>query len=213
MTSEAKGGAELELVPLDCPSCGAAVEAHGEDVVYYCTACRNGYAFEAESRSLAPVEVRFVSAPSVAVDSYLPFWVLPAEVRVHRREAGGGGFSGLMSFFLGSDRRPGEPVGSGRFVVPAFHCSLEAVTALSRAYTERSTDLDERLGERLVGGRYGVGDARKLAHYALIASEVGQPDTLRRLEYEIDFGEPTLLGVPFVRRGEGLADAHFGISL
>ena len=32
-------------------------------------------------------------------------------------------------------------------------------------------------------------------------------------EHQIDFGEPTLLGVPFTRQGEGLADALFGIAV
>ncbi len=198
---------EFELVPLDCPTCGAAVSARGEDVVYYCTACRNDYSFEAASRSLEPVEVAFLLAPNVAVDRYLPFWMLPARVTVRERQATGGGFSGLMGFFLGDGGARGRGPGEGTFAVPAFDCPLDALTALTRAYTERAGGADERLGERLVGGRYGVGDARKMAHYALIASEIGQPDTLKRLEYEIDFGEARLLGVPFLRDGDRLTDA------
>ena len=200
---------DYELVPLDCPTCGAAVAARGEDVVYYCTACRNGYSFEPESRSLEPLEVAFVTAPNVAVDSFLPFWTLPGRVTMHERRAGGASFSGLMGFFLGDGDAPGLGPGEGTFVVPAFHCPLDALTALTRAYTSSPIELGERLGERLLGGRFGVGDARKLAHYALIASEVGKPDTLRQLRYDISFGEARLLGVPFVRDGERLVDALF----
>ncbi len=204
MTAPAAG---YELVPLDCPTCGAAVAARGEDVVYYCTACRNGYSFDPEGRSLSPVEVAFVTAPNVAVDSYLPFWTLRGRVKLHERKASGASFSGLMSFFLGDGDAPGLGPGEGTFVVPAFHCRLGALTTLTRAYTLSSLELGERLGERLLGGRYGVDDARKLAHYALIASEVGKPDTLRHLRYEIAFGEARLLGVPFVRDGGRLTDA------
>ena len=70
--------AGYELVPLDCPSCGAAVKADGEDVVYYCTACRNGYRFDLEAKALSPMEVAFVSLPNVSVELYRPFWLLPA---------------------------------------------------------------------------------------------------------------------------------------
>ena len=112
--------AELHLVPLDCPTCGEAVEAGGEDVVYYCTACRNGYRFEEGADSLAPTEVSFVSAPNVSAEVYLPFWLLPARVEMHQRDADGAGFQGLMGLFFGSDsadeRRP-----DGTFAVPAFH--------------------------------------------------------------------------------------------
>ncbi len=198
---------EFELVPLDCPTCGAAVDARGEDVVYYCTACRNGYSFDVASRSLEPIEVAFATAPNVAVDGYLPFWMLPARIGIHQRQASGASFGGLMSFFLGDGGESGLGPGEGTFAVPAFHCSLAALTAFTRAYTLHSVHLGERLGERLLGGRYGVGDARKLAHYALIASEIGKSDTLTRLEYDIEFAEARLLGVPFVRDGDRLRDA------
>ena len=203
--------AGYELVPLDCPSCGAAVKAEGEDVVYYCTACRNGYRFDDEAKALVPMEVAFVALANVAVELYRPFWLLPATIAMHERDAAGGGFRGLMSFFLGGGD-DGASGGEGTFAVPSFHAPLPAVAALVRSYTEKLPELGERLGERLVGGRYGVGDAKKLAHYALIASEVEKPDTLKQLRYEIRFGEPRLLGVPFVRRGDKMVDAVFGIE-
>lgn len=206
------GSAAFELVPLDCPTCGAAVAAEGEDVVYYCTACQNGYSFDTGRRALEPLEVSFLSAPNVAAEAWLPFWMLPAVVEVQRREARGG-FSGLMSFFVGDGGAPGIGPGEGTFVIPAFDCSLEAVTALSRAYTIHAPEIGERLGERLVGGRYGPRDAKKLAHYALIASEVGKPDTLQRLEYTIAFGEPRLLGVPFSQDEKGRwVDSLLGVA-
>ncbi len=203
--------AGYELVPLDCPSCGAAVKADGEDVVYYCTACRNGYRFAAAEKSLVPMEVAFVALPNVAVELYRPFWLLPATITMHQRDATGGGFRGLMSFFLGGDQQESSG-GRGTFAVPAFHAPLPAVTTLVRRYTEKLPELGEKLGERLLGGRYGVGDAKKLAHYALIASEVERPDTLKQLRYEIEFGKPRLLGVPFVHRDAKLVDAIFGIE-
>ena len=203
--------AGYELVPLDCPSCGAAVQAEGEDVVYYCTACRNGYRFDLEAKALTPMEVAFVSLPNVSVELYRPFWLLPATIRIDQRDASGGGFRGLMSFFIGGGDG-GPSSGQGTFAVPAFHAPLAAVANLTRRYTEKLPELGERLGERLLGGRYGVLDAKKLAHYALIASEVEKPDTLKQLRYRIEFGEPRLLGAPFVRRDGRVVDAIFGIE-
>ena len=201
------------LVPLDCPSCGAGIRADGEDVVYYCTACRNGYRYDEASGSLADVEVAFVSVPNQQVDLYLPFWLLPAEVTIEERSAkGGSAFGGLMKLFLGDDEQA-EGANSGTFAIPAFHAPLRAVTELTRRYTEALPGLGEKLGEHLVGGCYGVEDARKLAHFALVASEVEKPDTLTRLRYEIVFGEERLVGVPFLRRGEGVEDALFRIAV
>ena len=202
---------EFSLVPLDCPSCGAGIRADGQDVVYYCTACRNGYRFEQETRSLEPVEVAFVALSDKNVDFYLPFWLLPATVTITERTAAGGSFNGLMRFFLGGEED--EPGGEGTFAIPAFHAPLEAVTELARRYTEVLPSLGEKLGERLVGGCYGVADAQRLAHYCLVASEVNKPDTLKHLRYEIVFGPERLLGIPFVRHGKRAKDAIFEIPL
>ena len=53
----------------------------------------------------------------------------------------------------------------------------------------------------------------KLTHFAVIASEVDKRDTLKQLRYQIDFGSWRLLGVPLVSRGDGWADALFGITV
>lgn len=204
--------AEFSLVALDCPTCGAGIRADGQDVVFYCTACRNGYRFEQVSRLLEPVDVSFVSLPQVAGDRYLPFWLLPATITILERTATGGSLGGLMRFFLGGDAG-GSGSSDGTFAIPAFQAGLSTITDLTRRYTEALPDLGEKLGERLSGGCYGVEDAQKLAHYALVASEVEKPDTLQQLRYEIDFGLPRLLGVPFVEREESVRDAIFGITV
>ena len=213
MTDKSTERVEFELVALDCPSCGAPIAAEGEDVVYYCTACRNGYRFDPEGRRLVAVEVAFVSLPHTSVDLYKPFWLVSARVSIEERLAAGGVFSGLMGFFLGDRSDSLAPVGEGVFAIPAFPGPLDAVTELTRRYTEALPELGERLGERLLGGCYDEADAHKLAHFALIASEVGKPDTLQDLDYDIEFGEMRLLGVPFVRKGEILADAIFDIRI
>lgn len=201
------------LVALECPSCGAPLAAEGEDVVYYCTACRNGFRFDDAAGALTPVEVSFVALSNVVADRYLPFWLLPARVAILERAAGGSPFRGLMSLFLGQGGGGAPRGGDGTFAVPAFRASLAAVTELAKRYTVELPKLGERLGERLTGGCYGATDAQKLAHYALIATEVEKPDLLRQLRYEIEFGTPRLLGVPFVERGDRLADALFGVTI
>lgn len=204
----------FELLPLDCPTCGSSVRAAGGDVVYYCVSCRNGYQLEAAGRGLEPVEVAFVAAPRVAAERYLPFWHLPATIEIRRRQGSGGGFGGLINAFTGAFRAPRQPTGAdGAFVIPAFQAPLDAVVELTRRYTLAAPTLGEKLGERLLGGRYGPADARKLAHFALIATEVEKPDILRQLDYAIEFGPARLLGVPFVRSGEGWRDALFEVEV
>ena len=149
MTEKVTERMEFELVALDCPSCGAPIAAEGEDVVYYCTACRNGYRFDLEERRLVAVEVAFVSLPQESVDLYKPFWLVPARVSIEERLAAGGALSGLMSFFRGDRSDSSTPAGEGVFAIPAFPAPLAAVTELTRRYTEALPELGERLRRAL----------------------------------------------------------------
>ncbi|MCP4202157.1 MAG: hypothetical protein GY769_09500 [bacterium] len=197
------------LVPLDCPTCGAALAAAGEDVVFYCTACRNGYRYQVEEPHLVPLEVQFVAAANIAAERYMPFWVLEARVEV-RRQSGRGMPSLIHAFFGGGGE---ERAGEGTFVVPAFRADLDATVELVRRYTEAFPGLDQLLGEKLTGGCFDVADARKLAHFAVVAGEVDQRGVLRTLDYSMTFGEARLLGVPFARDRDGWKDAVHGIRI
>ncbi len=200
------------LLPLDCPSCGAALAAAEEDTVYYCTACRSGWRHEpTATRGLAPVDVSFVASPARAVAGHLPFWLLPAHVEITTREASGGALRGLLGFFLGDNA--GGPPGDGAFAIPAFHLPIEAALEAARRYTAELPRLGELLGERLIGGIYRPEDARKLAHWVLIASQAAESDTVRELAYRIDFRAPRLLGVPWEERDGTRVDCIFGLPL
>lgn len=206
---------EFELVPLDCPSCGASVEADAEDVVFYCVACRNGYRFDHTARGLEPLDVAFVSAPNVAARKYAPFWALEARVIIDERRSGGVDPAEWLTRFFsgGSPAAESGQGGQGTFVVPAFHTSLEATLELTRRYTAAFPALGEKLGERLTGGCYGIEDARKLTHFAVIAAEVERRDVLQQLRYRIEFGSSRLLGVPLVTTDGVWQDGLFGVAI
>lgn len=205
----------FSLLLLDCANCGAPLAAEATDVVFYCTACRSGYRYDpAFPGHLAPVEVSFVASPHRAAEGYAPFWVLAARVEIVDRDAAAG-FGSLVRFFAGGDEPAGGEAGS--FVLPAFPLPIAEAVDLALRYTAEFPTLDELLGERLTGGVYDRDDARKLAEYVLLASEVEKGDTLKRLDYSLHLDEPRLLGVPWVRDGEGHGklrrDAVFGLPM
>lgn len=202
----------FSLVPLECESCGASISAEGQDVVYYCSACRNGYRYDPHVGGLASVEVDFLSRPDVEVDLYKPFWLLPAKIEIAHRDAKSATFSGILDFFFGSDR-DGEGSGSGRFAVPAFQVAIGRAIDLCRRYSAEMPRTRTKLGERLVGGIYDVTDAQKMARYAVMASEVDKPDLLRDLRIEIEFGQPGLIGVPFVENAGVIKDVFFNLEI
>ena len=212
------------LVSLDCAQCGAPLAAEGDDVVYYCTACRSGFQLDPTAEKLVPVEVSFVAAHQgaagrmaagqVVAEQYLPFWLLPAQVRIDSRNGRSpaeGTRSPIARFFFGDRQETGYPAGEGTFAIPAFQTPLQHATALAARYTAAFPALGQLLGERLTGGIHTPDDAQTLAHFTLIAAEAEKPDTLRDLEYQIEFGKPRLLGVPFRHRGKERVDSIFGL--
>ena len=204
--------AGFALVPLDCPSCGAPLAAEADDVVFYCTACRSGFRHQPDApRSLAPVEVGFVLAPTVPATGWVPFWLLPARLEIVRRDATAGLITGLWNLLAGDGER--GTVDEPAFLVPAFHTPIEGLVRLVLRYTEARPQLGERLGERLTGGALEPEDAGTLAHYALITAEAEKSDTLRDLDYRLELGTPRLLGVPWVDRRGARHDALFGLPL
>ncbi len=202
----------FSLVPLECSSCGASIAAEGLDVVYYCTACRNGYRYDAQAGNLVPVEVDFLVRADVAAAVYKPFWVLAVEIEIPYREADSAMFSGLLDFFVGSDRGGRGPI-AGELAVPAFHVEIARAVELCQRYSAEALQARTKLGERIVGGRFDVDDAQKIARYAVIATEVDKPDLLRDLEIRIEFGQARLLGVPFVEQGGVTKDAFFHLVI
>lgn len=212
------GGSGFELVVLSCRQCGSTLAAEAEDVVFYCTSCRSGFRFDpAAPRGLAPVAAAFVAMPERSAAGYVPFWLLPARVQILERSASGGTLAGLLAFFTGDRDETGTDPGQGTFAIPAHPMPIGDLANAAIRYTEelwRPGRLTDQLpAERLTGGVHGVEDAQKLAHYTLIASEARKPDTLKDLDYSIEFGPPRLLGVPWVRRGDRRVDALFGLPL
>lgn len=217
---------EFRLVPLSCPSCGSSVEAEATDTVFYCVSCRSGYLFVGEDAArrsiggvispvagaLEPLEVSFLADPSIAVERYRPFWLLPGRLEVHERSSAGlAGLTGFLGSLFGGPGAADERTSEVTFAVPAFELPLERARDLGSRYTVELPHLGERLGERLTGGTLSSADARVLAEYVFIAREVGASGTLKELRYSLDWGEPRLLGVPFGRRGDGWVDAFFGL--
>lgn len=214
---------ELRLIPLDCPQCGSALAAEGQDRLFYCTSCHSGFQVREEGPvpdarapssetvglPLEPVEVIFLASPGHPVDTRRPFWLLPARIEILERRTPGSTLTGLFNVFFGGDDSGGP--GEGRFVVPAYPTPLERALALARSYSYRWPGAGELTGEKLTGGTVPLEDARKLAEYLLIANEADRSDTLQDLEYRLEFREPRLIGIPFYRRGEELHDCHFDL--
>jgi hypothetical protein len=170
------------------------LQSEGREVVFHCENCGRGYALE--QGELRPAVTEFAVAklqePGQQVE-YQPFWVLRAVVDVRSRSAGGG----FMSAIRGSG---GPTEGEVDFYIPAFEAPLETLKQIAMHFTESQPEYEKTdgRGRALRGCVHSEEFARGFADFVLLSLEAEKPDTMRSIEYTLDFKGSSILAVPFV---------------
>ncbi len=182
------------MTQLSCKNCGSMLQSEGREVVFHCENCGRGYALE--QGELNPVTTEFAVAklqePGQQVE-YHPFWVLRAEVDIRSRSARGG--------FMSAIRGSGTPTeGDVNFYVPAFDAPLETVKEIAMHFTvsQPKYEKTDGRGRALAGCAHSEEFARGFADFVLLSLEAEKPDTMRSIDYSLDFTGSSILAVPFV---------------
>ncbi len=189
----------LQLVPLDCPTCGSAMRGDRWDVLFFCTHC--GAAALLQAEGLEPVvSTALLPVPGRVARVWRPAWVLDARVEVSDRVVAGGG-------------RPTGWTDRRRFVIPAFDLSLSDRVRLARGLTTAAPEAGEVPREPVRGGRLPLGDAQVIARHMVVGDEVRRPDMLSSLTVSIDLERHRLAAIPFESRDDRLRCAVTGIEV
>jgi hypothetical protein len=200
--------ADFKLQAVQCKNCGSGLVVELNDNITYCSSCGSG--FEINQDVFTPIEVNFAAAALRQEGEmiYKPFWFLKTNVNILTRDTTGG----FISKMFGSKEKPsGEII----FYIPAFACSIETMKNLAQAFTTKNpVSSPQKSNAKITGFAYGKDDAKKLAEFILISIEAEKSDTIKSLEYEIDFKSCEILGIPFYKGADGhLTDAVLGIKI
>lgn len=187
----------LNLVNLDCPSCGSAMNGEGHDTIFFCSHC--GSAAVLEDDGLAPAEgTALLPSPGRHPNTWRPAWRLELDVRVgQRRRADGRETSGWE--------------GRHVFFIPAFDLPLEDVCRLARALSDVTQTRSEVPREPIHGGTLAHEDALVLVRHLLIGDEVRRSDMLASVEVDTTEVGRGLVALPFERQEGGLRCAVTGV--
>jgi hypothetical protein len=189
----------LQLVPLDCPTCGSAMRGDPWDVLFFCSHC--GAAALLGSDGLEPVvSTALLPAPGRLARVWHPAWVLDARVEVRDRTVAGGG-------------RPTGWTDRRRFVIPAFELSLSDRVRLARGLTTAAPEAGEVPREPVRGGTLRLDDAQVVAQHLVVGDEVRRPDMLSSLTVSIDVERHRLAAIPFESLDDRLRCAVTGIEV
>jgi len=200
--------AEFKLEAIHCKNCGSGLVVELNDNVTYCSSCGSG--FEITEDGLIPVEVNF-AAPALRAEGdmiYKPFWLVRTHIDILSRQAEGGFISNI---FGGSGTTTSGEI---TFYIPAFYCKLDVMKNLAQTFTMKNPVASpQKYNAKMTGFAYGKNDAKKLSEFIFISIEAEKKDTIKTLEYNIDFKAFEVLGIPFYSLASGkFKDAVLGLE-
>lgn len=189
----------LQLVNLDCPTCGSAMRGEGFDTIFFCDHC--GHAAILGDEGLEPVDSSaLLPKPGRRAAVWKPAWRIEADVDVHHRVRSDG-------------RDTGGWKGRRVFFIPAFDMPLDDLTKQARALSVRSSEVSEVPKEPVRGGTLSVEDAINLIRHILIGDEVRRADMLASVTVDLEEVGRSLVALPFERKGDTLRCAVTGTTI
>lgn len=174
----------IELVTLTCRKCGSVLAAQNEAAFFYCAACGAGFELD-EQEQFAEVPVYFARYKPDA-QKWLPFWTFDAQMQLQNLDTSGKSQRGFIRLF--------QERGSIRMYVAAFDRDAESNKPYSIFLTYEQPQLEfiERR-DKIEGVVFSQSDARALADYYFLTSEIEQKDMLRDIKYELTLQNPYLM--------------------
>ncbi len=189
----------LQLVPLDCPSCGSALRGEGLDTIFFCDHCGDAAILEEEGLQMIESSA-LLPAPGRSARVWRPAWLVEADVTISERLRHGGRRSDGWQ-----ERRV--------FVIPAFAIPLGDLTRISRALSEAAGETGEVPREPIHGGTLALEDAVTLIRHIVIGDEVRKSDMLASLEVDLDVIDSRLVAIPFEPANVGLKCSITGVTV
>ncbi len=179
----------IHLVSLRCSQCSQPLSADTNGIFLYCEACGAGFEI-VDHRELVPIPVYFARKGKQHLE-FAPFWAFDATLQLTKRDAKGGFFSspkGLVQLF---EKRQGL-----RFYVAASNKDLNSKEPVGLQLTYEQPEFEYLHPQKMFPSvEITQEDARKIADYLLITSEIEQKDTLRTLEYSLTLQNPMLIAI------------------
>jgi hypothetical protein len=189
----------LQLISLDCPSCGSALHGEGLDTIFFCDHCGDAAVLSEEGLEMIESSA-ILPSPGRSAGQWRPAWLIEAGVCVSNRIRAKG-------------RRSDGWQAQRTFVIPAFAMPLDDLTRISRAFSEVAGETGEVPREPIHGGTLALEDAVTLIRHIVIGDEVRKSDMLASLEVNVDVVARRLVATPFEKTRVGLRCSVTGVTV
>jgi hypothetical protein len=181
----------MKLIALRCPNCTEPLAVENDDVVVACNNCQMMVAIS--QNGAVKMAVSFVVAHSqhLSAKEWVPVWVFNGRVIIKQRQVQGG-----RSGEKDSERLWGVP---RSLYVPAWELSLEIAQNVGSQLIQNQPELqriERPEGAQFVSAVVTPDDGRKLLEFIILAIEARRKDMLKRLEFDLEVGEPQMMAFP-----------------
>ena len=183
----------MRLIALRCPTCTEPLAVENNDVVVVCHNCQTMVAISQNGAVKMPVSFVAARSEHITEKEWVPFWVFNGRVNIRKRQLQGG-----RSDDKDSERLWGVP---RALYVPAWELSMEIAQNVGSQMIQgqpKLQQIERPQGSQFVSATVTPNDARKLLEFIVLAIEARRKDMLKKLEFDLEVGEPQMMVFPKV---------------
>jgi hypothetical protein len=179
----------VELIPLLCTRCQAAIPAQPEEVAWVCGQCGQGLLLS-EEKGVVPLTIHF-SADLLPTGKGRPFWVVSGQVALQRRIFGGGDQSQQAQEYWRSPHW---------FFVPAFNLALDQMVDWGMRFLQQPPMLKAGASGTTPPSFLPVtlmpGDLQPMVEFIVMGVEAARKDKVKEIQLAIKLDQPELWIIP-----------------
>ena len=175
----------VELVPLNCIRCGKSIPAEVDEVAWVCRQCEKGQ--QLGDDGLIPMRVNY-SLRIKSSEKGHPFWVCEGRVTINRDTYGYTGKNTEDALRFWDQPR--------LFIIPAFPYPLDEFSHVGVKWLQTPPPMEPGLIADFVPITVAADDISAWAEFLVIALEAKRKDKVKKIEFELNLGEPQLWILP-----------------
>ncbi len=175
----------VELIPLNCTTCGIPLPANPDEVAWVCPQCGKG-SLLFENKAVVPITVNYSAQCNPAAKAR-PFWVAEGTVSLQRSSYGIGSSDREAQSFWAQPRR---------FFIPAYPCALEEMLSQAIQLLAEQPPLQAGAAVDFAPVTQSLDDLRSYVEFVVMAVEAGRKDKLKELSMQVDLQPPVLWILP-----------------
>jgi hypothetical protein len=172
----------VELIPLLCARCQAAIPAQPDEVAWVCSQCGQGLLLS-EEKGTVPLTIQYSQGIAPGKQGQ-PFWVTTGQVTFGQRRIFGGGDQGSQTQQFWA-----QPY---RFFIPAFTLPLDQLIETGTRLLQQPPTLQPGPAAPFLPIILTPEDIMPVAEFIVMGIEANRKDKIKEVQFSVQLNPPEL---------------------